>query len=568
MMNRRLPVLFTTILILATVAPGLTAAAPATTTNTQALECSFPLEQTDASGHDVTLNEEPQRIVTLNPSAAQTMWELGAREKVVGVSQFAGFLDGAESREVVTSGFPSSVEVEKVISLDPDLVLAPNTIPDDSVTQLRDAGVTVYRFAMAASIEDIYQKTKTIGQLTGACSGADATVTEMQTDIQTIEAAVEGAEQPSVFYDMGDHYTAGPNTFIGGILAKAGGHNIVANTATEKAYPQLSAEVILEQDPEFLVLSAPPSQLGNDPKSYIGEDSVLRETTAFKQGNIVVVDTNHISQPAPRVVDVMVQLTKAFHPDAYADANLDEITDQDDSTIGPTTYSHTIVDNQTIRLDTHLNYFDEQTANFSIPTSFTNDSNPQLTSVRVTPREPNWQFGVTATKLDSNVTLPDSATALAGYQFTPHGMWPDSLETLSVTATLNTTQLNQNTSTDDLTAYTKQNGNWTQTDIHTNRTNETITLRVDTSSYPSLYFATTATETAQQPTPTTTTQPTTTAETTTTQTTQQPATTTSAATSTETTTTTTGTTIPGFTPTITLLSLLLVSLGLYGKRRH
>lgn len=582
-MNRRVPIILTAILVVATIAPAASAAATSTT-DTQELECSFPIEKTDASGYDVTVKEEPERIVTLNPSAAQTMWEIGGREKVVGVSQFAGFLDGADSREVVTSGFPSSVNVEKVIKLNPDLVLAPNTIKTETVTQLRDAGVTVYRFSMAASIEDIYQKTDTIGQLTGECSGADSTVTNMRDNVQTVEAAVEGEERPSVFYDMGNRYTAGPNTFIGGIISKAGGHNIVADASTSQAYPQLSAEFIVEQDPDFLVVNAQPEALDDDPKSHIPEDSVLRETTAFKQGNIVVVDTNHISQPAPRVVEPMVQMTQAFHPEAYAGANLGKIAEGSSSTdsgIERTTYSHTIVDNDTIRLDTTLNYLDEETANFSVPATFRNESNPRLTNVQVTPHEPNWRFGVTATELETNTTLPDSATPLVGYQFTPHGMWPDSLETLSVTAALNTSQPPQNISAEDITAYTNQSGNWTATPVSTTTTNETIWMQVNASTYTSVYFAANTTEITSQPTiertSTTTTEPTANATTTTASTAQstEPPATDTASTATEsatsaapqTTPNTTGTTIPGFGALATILSFILVSVGVYGRYR-
>lgn len=334
------------LLLLSAVAPAAgVAAAPAsdavTNTSAQNLDCSFPVTKEDASGHDVNVSEEPEDVVTLNPSAAQTMWEIGASDKVVGVSQFAGFLDGAEDREVVTSGVPSSVDVEQIISLDPDLVLAPNTIVNESVAQLRDANVTVYRFEAAESIEDIYQKTETIGQLTGECEGAESTVTEMRDRVETVEAAVEGEEQPSVFYDMGDRYTAGPNTFIGQIISRAGGHNIAADANATSAYPQLSAEFVVEQDPEFLVVSAQPSQLGNDSRSYVAEDSILRNTTAFEEGNIVVVDTNRISQPAPRVVEPMTQMAQAFHPDAYAEANTTTTATTQESTATETTTAPT-----------------------------------------------------------------------------------------------------------------------------------------------------------------------------------------------------------------------------------
>ncbi|WP_336037420.1 PGF-CTERM-anchored ABC transporter substrate-binding protein [Halobacterium yunchengense] len=315
------------LLLLSAVAPAagfagaMGTAGAADAASAQELDCEFPVTATDASGHEVTVDSEPERVVTLNPSAAQTMWEIGAREKVVGVSQFAGFLEGSDSREVVTSGNPSTVNTEQVISLDPDLVLAPNTIDNETATQLRNAGVTVYRFDRAASIEDIYEKTRVVGGLSGACEGADATVSEMRDRVETVEAAVEGQDRPSVYFAMGGGYTAGPDTFVGQVVERAGGDNIAADADTSNPYPQLSAEFVVEQDPEYVVVPVQPERMGNDSESYVPEDSAVRNTTAWEEGNVVVVDTNHISQPAPRVVEPMTQLAQAFHPDAYADAN-------------------------------------------------------------------------------------------------------------------------------------------------------------------------------------------------------------------------------------------------------
>lgn len=316
-------------------APAGALAAPAA--QEEALTCEFPTTMTDASGADVTVDAEPERVVTLNPSAAQTMWEFGAEDKVVGVSQFGTYLEGASDREVVTSGNPSQVSIEQVISLEPDLVLAPNTIGNDSVTQLRDAGITVYRLPFASSLDSVIEKTETIGQLTGECDAAGDTVSEMQTTIDTVRGAVDGEDEPRVLWGTGAGYSAGPNTFIGQAIDVAGGHNIVADANSSRAYPQLSEEFIAEQDPEFVVVGVDPEQLGKEPTSYIPEDSVVRNTTAFEEGNIVAVDNNHISQPAPRVVEPMTQMAQAFHPEAYADASATTTTTADSTTAATTT---------------------------------------------------------------------------------------------------------------------------------------------------------------------------------------------------------------------------------------
>lgn len=316
-------------------APAGALAAP--TAQEESLTCEFPVTMTDASGSEVTVDAEPERVVTLNPSAAQTMWEFGAEDKVVGVSQFGTYLEGASDRAVVTSGNPSQVNVEQVISLEADLVLAPNTITNDSVTQLRDAGITVYRLPFASSLDSVVTKTETIGQLTGECEAAEDTVSEMQSSIDAVREAVEGEDEPRVLWGAGSGYSAGPNTFIGQAIDVAGGHNIVADANSSRAYPQLSEEFVAEQDPEFVVVGVAPEQLGNEPASYIPEDSVVRNTTAFEEGNIVVVDNNHISQPAPRVVEPMTQMAEAFHPEAYADATTTTTTTDASTTTADST---------------------------------------------------------------------------------------------------------------------------------------------------------------------------------------------------------------------------------------
>jgi len=301
------------------------------------LSCEFPVTTTDASGAEVTVDAEPERVVTLNPSAAQTMWEIGAREKVVGVSQFGTYLEGAGDREVVTSGSPSQVNAEQVISLEPNLVLAPNTIDNDTVTQLRDAGVTVYRFQFAGSLDAVYEKTETIGQLTGECEGAESTVADMREQVDTVRTAVEGQERPRVYYDMGGGYTAGPSTFIGSMMETAGGHNVAADANSSQPYPQLSEEFVAEQDPEFVVVGVSAAQLDAEKSELVAEDSVVRNTTAYERGNVVAVNVNHLNQPAPRVVEPMTQLAQAFHPDAYAEANQTTTTTTETTTEAATT---------------------------------------------------------------------------------------------------------------------------------------------------------------------------------------------------------------------------------------
>ncbi len=327
----------TALVVLLVVGAAVSAAGAGTVAATTATQedCRYPVQTVDASGETVVVDEEPERVVTLTPSAAQTVWEIGAQDKVVGVSQFAGFLDGAESREVVTEGFPATVQVETVISLDPDLVLAPNVIDNETVERLRQANVTVYRFRLASSIEDVYAKTERIGRLVGACEGAADTVAGMRERIDRVSSAVEGQDRPTVMYVSGEQlYSPGPNTFIGAMIEAAGGHNVVADANTSRPYPQLSPEFIAQQDPEWLVVSYTQANANQSARELVPDSPALKNTTAYREGNVVKVNSNYVSQPAPRIVQPVEAMAQAFHPEAYAAA---EETTTTNSTTEPTT---------------------------------------------------------------------------------------------------------------------------------------------------------------------------------------------------------------------------------------
>lgn len=272
--------------------------------------CSYPFTATDSTGVEVTVTEEPDRIVTLQPSAAQTLWELNASGKVVGVSDNALYLDGADGKTVVARG--QTVEMETIVGLEPDVVLAPNVVPNETVATLRSNGLTVYRFRPAKNFTDIYRKTELIGRLSGECDAAAATVTDMRRRVTAIREAVSDEDRPGALYTFFG-YTAGTNTFIDAILTTAGTRNVASEVGIDR-YGQLSDEVVANNSAEIEWLV-----LNSDPASHPSND-VYNGTTAVKRDQVVVLNINYLNQPAPRTVLALENLTRAVHPEAYREA--------------------------------------------------------------------------------------------------------------------------------------------------------------------------------------------------------------------------------------------------------
>jgi len=255
-----------------------------------ATACEFPVEVTDATGTTITLDEPPERITTTNPSAAQTLWEFGAQDRVVGLTEYALYLDGADEKtDVSAEGL--GVSIERVVNTDPDLVLAPNASADQ-VQDLREQGLTVYHFPEATDVDDIAEKTETIGRIVGECEAAADTNAEMNDAVAAAEDRTADGDRPAALYPLGDGFVAAGDTFIDEIMIVGGVDNVAA--AEHEGYPQLSNEVILEADPEVLIVT--------DPEAPILDEEPYASTTAGIEENYVVLNVNYLNQPAPRSV--------------------------------------------------------------------------------------------------------------------------------------------------------------------------------------------------------------------------------------------------------------------------
>lgn len=324
-MNHRLCVLIVVgVLVTAAVGPvtaatGSDLASVGPTADTGVQTCTFPVTMTDATGTDVTVRGEPSRVVVLWASAAQTMWDIGAKGKVVGapVNRYASYLDGIEERTDVSGDSPGTIDVEQVVNLTPDLVLAPNIIPNETVRKLRDAGLTVYKFRAATSIQAVYAKTNRTGRLVGACDGAAARVAWMQDRLATVRKAVQNEPTPTVLFSMGGGFTAGTGTFIDEMITTAGGENVAA-AANVTGYAKLSDEVVVQQDPHWIIQNGPVGTVPATP-AYNG-------TYAVQHDQVFTVNPNYVSQPGPRIVYPIVSIAKHLHPKAYTAANASTTT--------------------------------------------------------------------------------------------------------------------------------------------------------------------------------------------------------------------------------------------------
>ena len=276
-------------------------------------ECGFPLTVEDNTGTTVEIDQEPEEVVTLLPSVAQQIWEMDAEEKVTGmpVKPWTSYLEGSENRTHVLqfdeSAGLSLPNTEVIVDMDPDIVLAPNEVPEDSVTELRDAGLTVYYYERPPDLEGLKDLIDRTGRLIGECEAASSVITEMNETIDLVESAVEGEDRPKAFYDSGFSTTVTEGSIQHELLTLAGVENVAADFDTIQVNP----EQVVAADPEWVITTE-----GGQLSDFQG----YNQTTALQEDRIVRVDPNLFSQRGPRYMDVLENLTETFHPEALQQA--------------------------------------------------------------------------------------------------------------------------------------------------------------------------------------------------------------------------------------------------------
>jgi len=289
---------------------GGAATRTSTPTAVAAAAVQHPLTLTDGKGRSVTLPAAPQRIASLSPAATEILFAIGAGDQVAAVDKFSDFPSEAQALPQLDAFQPS---VEAIAGAQPDLVLV-FFDPGNLVDGLARAGVTVFFLETPTSVDGVLEQIRLLGEATGHLQQAEELVGEMQGRISVIEERLVDVQQgPRLFHEVDNQlYTAGPNSFAGELYTILKAQNIAAG-ATE-AYPQLSQEAIIQQDPEVIILAdVVAGESADTVKARPGWGSI----SAVKNDRIYGIDPDIVSRPGPRLVDALETLAQMLYPERF-----------------------------------------------------------------------------------------------------------------------------------------------------------------------------------------------------------------------------------------------------------
>ncbi len=269
---------------------------------------AFPVTITDDAGREVTIESEPQRIVSLAPANTEIVYALGLLDKLVGVTTYDDY--PAEVADIAKVGDFVQPNIEAITAATPDLILATTGVQADVIEQLEGTGAIVVAID-PQTLDALYASIETVGVATGTSETATELTGSMIAELADISAAIAAEDPTACFLEIAQDplYTAGSGTLLDDLIRAAGGTNVV----TEAGYVGYSLEQLVTIDPTVYLATKGSMSNPDDLAKRAGYEKL----TAVKDGRVAVLDDNLVSRPGPRVVEGVRQIAEALHPDAF-----------------------------------------------------------------------------------------------------------------------------------------------------------------------------------------------------------------------------------------------------------
>jgi iron complex transport system substrate-binding protein len=273
----------------------------------------FPRELRDARGEALTLQREPQRIVSQTLGTDEILLAICPTERIVALSDLAeddNYSNAVEQARQIPGR--TTEGVEQVLQFKPDLIFVASYSRAETVELLKASKAPVFRFANFDSIADIKSNIRTIGYATGNDAAAEKLIRQMDEALAAVRARIPKSESPArvMSYDLLG-YTAGANTIFDDVARAAGAVNVSAEHGI-KGFAKINSEKILEWRPDYLIAGANRGE-GELVRDRLLDDPAVASSGAGRAGRIIVIDSRHFLTVSHHVVRFAEDLANGLY---------------------------------------------------------------------------------------------------------------------------------------------------------------------------------------------------------------------------------------------------------------
>ncbi|APC42069.1 ABC transporter substrate-binding protein [Clostridium estertheticum] len=271
---------------------------------------TYPLKVVDSYNRTITIEKEPKRIIAIAPNITEGIYALGKGTSLVGRSDYDNY--PAKANKVTSVGDLLKPNIEKIVELKPDVVIASTHFDKNVIKKLEELNIKVIVLYGEENFTGVYDTMSKLGQIVNASDKALSIISAMQKKVADVTKKVKGAKKPTVYYVAGfgksGDFTAGKDTFIGNMIDMAGGENAAKDVVGWK----YSVEKLVEKNPDVLICS---KLYGS--KKGIEATNGYKDLKAVKSGKLLEVDENIITRQGPRLADGLEAIAKLIHPELF-----------------------------------------------------------------------------------------------------------------------------------------------------------------------------------------------------------------------------------------------------------
>ena len=278
-----------------------------------------PEQQTDFSavdsrGKEIILERKPQRIISLAPANTEILFALGLDEEIVGITDYCNYPPEKVVKIEKIGGF-STPNIEKIVSLNPDIVFGTSGVQKQAVQRLEELGVKVYVLE-AETMENLLAEIEKVGRLTGKSQEARQLIESLEKRINVIKtktANLSDDQKPKVFLEIwyDPIWTAPDRTLIYQVIELAGGRHAITIKGDWNQTTIVDPESVVEANPDVILLAFEGSP------ELIYKLPGWSNVSAVKNKQVFQINGDIISRTGPRIVDAMEQIAKILHPDLF-----------------------------------------------------------------------------------------------------------------------------------------------------------------------------------------------------------------------------------------------------------
>ncbi|MGO4888245.1 ABC transporter substrate-binding protein [Anaerobacillus sp. MEB173] len=280
---------------------------------------SFPVTVKDATGEEITVEAEPESIITLTPSNTEILYALDLLDKVIAVTDNDDFPEGIQDTKDSIGGM--EFDVEKILSLQPDIVLANALNVSEGIEQLRNAGLTVVVTNGGSTFDEVYSSIEMVASVTGKAEEGQDIVNSMKERINVITekaAQINEEDQVKVWVEIWpapDLFTTGKGTFMHEMLEMIHAVNAAGD---QEGWPNYTEEDAVSTNPDVIITTYGHWEGMETAVEDVISRPAWQEVSAVKSERVYNIEANIVERPGPRLVEGVEKLAELIYPEIFA----------------------------------------------------------------------------------------------------------------------------------------------------------------------------------------------------------------------------------------------------------